>query len=325
MRAGARVSPPDSSGFPVVGEWGAGRRYAGSVKIAAPALIREPLDLSFLGVAARARKRLEIDLGAVEWISPAGVAALLAACLGASFRPALEATVLLPESREVRTYLAQIGFLATLERNGWGWDGPDNDDPGGNGWTEIETLDIDPALSIGPHLPVTRLRTENEVTATSERLYEVLRDAGLAGYNLIDVAVELAGNACEHGSECYIVAEIDSGARSGAPGVHLAVADFGAGFAETLREHHGRMTDGEAIVRAFEEQISGLGHPYRGFGLSQAVDVIDAAPGNALHIVSWSGYVTRSAGRFEVREHESPLFHGTLVSAYIPRSRPRPL
>lgn len=282
---------------------GGGWRYAGSVKITAPARIREPRDLSFLGRAARARKRLEIDLADVEWVSPAGVAALLAACLGASARPALEATVHLPESREARTYLARIGFLAELERNGWLGDG----DP-----------EIDPDAAIGPHLPVTRLTTENEVIETSERLYEVLRDAGLAGYNLIDVAVELAGNACEHGSEGYIVAEIDSGARSGAPGVYLAVADFGAGFARTLHKRYGPMPDSEAIVRAFGEQVSGTGQRRRGFGLSQIADVIDMDPGNVLQIVSYSGRVLRSGRRFRAADDDRSAFSGTLASVYCP-------
>lgn len=282
------------------------------MRLTAPARLREPLDLSFLGAAAHARDGLEIDLGGVGWVSPAGVAGLLATCLGADTN-VLGATVLLPESREVRTYLGQIGFLAELERNGWVGDG----EP-----------DLDPAAAIGPHLPVTRLTTENEVVEASERLPAMLDEAGLAGdlsISLVDVLAEVAGNACEHGSECYAVAQVYSGARSGTPGVHLAVADFGAGFAETLHENHGPMTDGEAIVRALEEQVSGTGHPRRGFGLSQIVDVIDAAPGNVLHIVSRSGRITRSGGRVEPHENTTPLFHGTLVSVSIPRKLPRPL
>lgn len=331
MRAEPALSPPDSSGFAVVGEWGAGGRYAGAMRLAAPARIREPLDLSFLGGAARARDGLEIDLGEVEWVSPAGVAGLLAACLGASAN-ALDATVLLPESRTVRTYLGQIGFLTELERNGWEWGNgiiaTEVDDPDESWWTEIESLDIDPALSIGPHLPVTYLTTENEVTDASYQLQDVISAAGLSGGRfdeLVTVVVELAGNACEHGSECYAIAQVYGGERSGTPGVHLAVADFGEGFAETLREHHGPMTDSEAIVRAFEEQVSGTGHPYRGFGLSQIVDVIDAAPGNVLHIVSRSGYITRSGGRVEPHENATPLFRGTLASVYIPGRPSRPL
>lgn len=282
------------------------------MRLTAPARLREPLDLSFLGDAVLAQDGLEIDLGGVEWVSPAGVAGLLAACLGASAN-ALDAAVLLPESREVRTYLARIGFLAELERNGWVGDG----EP-----------DLDPAAAIGPHLPVTRLATENEVTEASYQIQDVIHAAGLSGGRfdeLITVVVELAGNACEHGSECYAVAQAYDGARSGTPGVHLAVADFGEGFARTLRERYGPMTDSEAIVRAFEEQVSGTGHPHRGFGLSQIVDVIDAAPGNVLHIVSRSGSITRSGGHVEPHESTTPLFHGTLASVYIPRRLPRPL
>ena len=151
------------------------------MRLTAPARLREPLDLSFLGRADRARKRLEIDLGGVEWVSPAGVAGLLAACLGASSRPGLEAAVHLPRSRETLTYLAWIGFLAELERNGWVGDGE---------------LDLDPAAAIGPHLPVTRLATENEVIEASYQLQDVVSAAGLSGGRfdeLITVVVELAG------------------------------------------------------------------------------------------------------------------------------------
>lgn len=305
MRAEPALSPPDSSGFAVVGEWGAGGRYAEPMRLAAPARIREPLDLSFLGRAARARTRLEIDLGGVEWVSPAGVAGLLAACLGASAN-ALDATVLLPQSRTVRTYLGQIGFLAELERNGWAGEG-----------------EPEPAAdaAIGPHLPVMPVTTENEVDEATDRLYRALDEAGLFGGlpdDLIDVLAELAGNAHEHGSQCYAVAQIYTGRRSGTPGVHLAVADFGAGFARTLRERYGPMTDSEAIVRAFEEQVSGTGNSYRGFGLSQIDGLLGKKAENVLHIVSWSGHVERKAGRSRTTEHESPLFRGTLASAYIP-------
>lgn len=274
------------------------------MRLTAPARLREPLDLSFLGAAARERDGLEIDLGGVEWVSPAGVAGLLAACLGADTN-VLGATVLLPESREVRTYLGQVGFLAELERNGWIGDG----EP-----------DLDPA-AIGPHLPVTRLTTENEVDEASDRLYRALDEAGLFGGlcdDLIDVLAELAGNAYEHGSKCYAVAQIYTGRQSGTPGVHLAVADFGEGFARTLRERYGPMTDSEAIVRAFEEQVSGTGHSYRGFGLSQIDGLLGKKAENALHIVSWSGHVERKAGRSRITERESPLFRGTLAFAYIP-------
>ena len=304
MRAEPALSPPDSSGFAVVGEWGAGGRYAGAMRLTAPARIREPLDLSFLGRAARTRDGLEVDLGAVEWVSPAGVAGLLAACLGASAN-ALDATVLLPESRTVRTYLGHIGFLAELERNGWAGEG-----------------EPEPAAdaAIGPHLPVMRLTTENEVVEASERLPAMLNEAGLGGdlsISLVDVLAEVAGNACEHGSACYVVAEVDTG-RGDAPGIHLAVADFGKGFAETLRGKHGRMTDGAAIRHAFTERVSGTGLRERGFGLGQVADVVDVNPENVLWVFSRAGYAIRSRGQFRSGRESHQRFPGTLVAVWVP-------
>lgn len=274
------------------------------MRLTAPARLREPLDLSFLGRAARARDGLEIDLGGVEWVSPAGVAGLLAACLGASSRPGLEATVHLPQSRETLTYLARIGFLAELERNGWVGDG----EP-----------DLDPAAAIGPHLPVTRLTTENEVVDASEALPAMLDEAGLAGdlsISLVDVLAEVAGNACEHGSACYVVAEVTG--RGEAPGIYLAVADFGKGFAETLRGKHGRMTDSAAIRHAFTERVSGTGLRERGFGLGQVADVVDVNPKNVLWVFSRAGYAIRSRGQFESGREGHQFFPGTLVAVWVP-------
>ena len=159
------------------------------------------------------------------------------------------------------------------------------------------------------------------MVAASYQLDDALHRASLAGGlfdDLIDVAVELAGNAREHGSNCYTVAQTHTGRRSGTPGLHLAVADFGAGFAQTLREIYGEMTDSEAIIRAFEEQVSGTGQSRRGFGLTQIAGVVDMAPDNVLHIVSRSGHVVRSGRRFTSTESESLLFPGTLASVYVP-------
>ena len=111
------------------------------MRVTAPREIREPEDLAFLSTAHRARKRLEIDLTDVEWISPLGVVAVLATCLRAD-EASLHATVELPENLAARTYLAQIGLVAELARCDW---------------TVPDNIDIDPNADIGPHLPVSRL------------------------------------------------------------------------------------------------------------------------------------------------------------------------
>lgn len=295
------------------------------MKLIAPPQIREPEDLAFLSTANRARKQLEIDLTDVEWISPLGVVAVLATCLRAD-EASLGATVYLPEHREARTYLAQIGLLQELERYGWvlARDIPEEmalAQTEWRGWPESRDIDIEPEATFAPHLPVSRLSSEKEVIEASYTLDQALHEASLAGGlfdDLIDVAVELAGNAQEHGSKCYAVAQTHSGRSSGTPGLQLAVADFGVGFARTLQEHYGEMTNSQAIVRAFEEQVSGTGDKRRGFGLSQIAGVVDMDAGNVLHIVSRSGHVSRSGGQFQSIESTDVFFPGTVASVYVP-------
>ena len=298
-----------------------------TVRVTAPREIKTPEDLAFLSTAHLAENDLEIDLTDVEWISPLGVVAVLATCLRAD-RETLDTTVDLPESREVRTYLAAIGLLDEVERHGWSLQSNVPEElvamqVPGTAWTQSLDLDIDPEATFAPHLPVSRLASEPEVVEASYLLDEALHAASLTGGlfdDLIDVAVELAGNAREHGSNCYIVAQTHTGRRSRTPGLRLAVADFGAGFARTLQEHYGDMTNSEAIVRAFEEQVSGTGDKKRGFGLSQIAGIIDMGPENVLHIVSWTGNIRRAAGQVQVNESASVLFPGTAASVYVPYS-----
>ncbi len=278
------------------------------MKVVAPTEIREPEDLAFLSTAHQARKRLEVDLADVEWISPLGVVAVLATCLRAD-ESSLDATVHLPENRAARTYLAQIGFLQELEQHDWAV--PDD-------------IGVGPNTAIRPHLPVSRLTTIREVDVAADRLEDALRQAAHIRGGLFDelmtVAVELTANAREHGSACYAVAQTYTGQKSGTPGVRLAVADFGEGIARSLRKHYGYMTDGEAIVHAFEERVSGTGRSERGFGLTQVAEIVDREPNSVLHVISHSGHVVRSGGRFQVNENETLRFRGTLASAFLPHS-----
>ncbi len=261
------------------------------MRLTAPSRIEAPEDLAFLSTAHLADDSLEIDLTEVEWISPLGVVAALATCLRAD-REALDATVYLPESREVRTYLAAIGLLEEVERHGWSLQRNIPEElvvlqVPGTGWSQSLDLDIDPEANFAPHLPVSGLSSESEVVEASYLLDEALHAASLTG-GLFDDLID--------------------------------VADFGLGFANTLQEHYGDMTNSEAIVRAFEEQVSGTGDKKRGFGLSQIAEIIDLGPENALDIVSWSGHVRRSGGQVQPREDGGVLFPGTAAAVYVPYS-----
>ena len=320
------------------------------MRLTAPAEIREPGDLRFLGAAHLANDDLEIDLTDVEWISPLGVVAVLATCLRAD-QAATDAKVSLPENRSVRSYLAAVRLFDELAVHGWTFtnDGLLDDQiaqAGRQGWSEhgdidveafagmsalpergkprggtVGDIDIDPGLSFAPYLPVSRLTTLREVDVAADRLEDAVRAApdlrGGVFDELLTIAVELTANAREHGSDCYAVAQAHSGRTSGTPGVLIAVADFGEGIAHSLREHHGAMSDGKAIDYAFTEQVSGTGQGERGFGLTQIAEIFDRNPASVLHIISQSGHLVRTGQKVDVSESDTLLFPGTLATAYL--------
>ncbi len=271
------------------------------MRVAAPETVREAIDLDFLARASAARTSLDVDLGELRWVSPLGIVALLATCLSRRDR---EIRVTLPRDPGVRRYLHQVGFAGELLREGWVHDGAD---------TEV----VPPDLKVC--LPVTRLWTEFEVERAANALTEALN--GRVAANLIDVvhrvAWELTNNAREHGSPCYVVVQPYTGRTSGTPGLFMAVADFGKGFARTLRHTLGRrLPDDEAIRKGFEEGVSGTADPHRGLGLrfvQQDVDAYDAQ----LTILSRRGFVTRERGVFHA-ELRARDFRGTVASVYFP-------
>lgn len=279
------------------------------MKLIAPREVREPADIRFLGGGARARTNLVLDLTAVEWISPLGVVAVLATALGAQHRH-IRVTVIAPSNRIARTYLERIGFWQELKRQGWDADAD---------------LDLAEDYQVGACIPVAPLSTEFEVEQATNTLLIALRDVVAAGMDerIWTVAIELTQNAREHGSPCYVVVQTHSGRTSGTPGIHVAVADFGPGFAETLRPALGRMTDDRAILKAFEERVSGTGLPDRGFGLGYIQDEIDRHTGAVLTIVSRRATITRRMHGFHI-ESDNLDFRGTLASAYFPYSAPAP-
>ena len=321
------------------------------MRVTAPSTIREPEDLSFLSTAHLAEGELEIDLTDVEWISPLGVVAVLATCLRADDLE-VEASLALPENRAARTYLSEVQLLDELAARGWtltsdsvlaqqvatagraGWSDYGDIDleafagasvlprRGGLTSTTLDDIDIDPTLTFALYLPVCRLTTPREVDLAADRLEDAIRAApdlhGGVFDELFTIAAELTNNARDHGSDCYAVAQAHSGRTSGMPGMHIAVADFGPGLAETLRAQYGEMSDAEAIVHAFTEQVSGTGESERGFGLTQVAEIIDRDPTSTLHIISQSGHIVRTGREFTVSENAALLFQGTLAAAYLP-------
>ncbi len=272
------------------------------MKVVAPSQFRNEDDLAFLAPTFRARKTLEIDLGPVTWISPLGVVSLLAACLSAAGKGKVAVRVLPPDDEAVRRYLGAVGSTGELIKRQW---------QVGKRATAEAVADFDICL------PVTALSNERDVELAAQRLVTALwgQVSGDLINDVYTVATELTSNAREHGSECYLVAQPHTGVTSGTPGLHMAVADFGPGFARTLRGYH-PASDADAIIRGFGEGVSGKGLRDRGFGLGFIQGIVDAY-GARLCIVSRSGVVARSEGVFTLSEGED--FRGTVASVYFPQ------
>ncbi len=235
--------------------------------------------------------------------------AVLATSLSADVRGVQSVSISLPRNVVARTFLSHIGFYAELDRRGWHAD---------------EDLEIDSDLVWNECLPVQSLATESELDEAADILHESLssRISGNLIGNILDVAAELTNNAREHGdsrkgrSSCYVVVQAYTGRTSGTPGIWSAVADFGPGFAQTLRSY-GPMNDGEAIINAFEVGVSGTGLPNRGYGLDYVRGTIESHTGAELWIFSRTAIVTRSQRGVKV-ETDQPEFRGTLATAYFP-------
>lgn len=277
------------------------------MRVDAPQEVRGADDILFLCRGFRARTNLTIDLRGVRWISPLGVVAVLSTALAAQHR-AIRVTVDAPSNQTARTYLDRIGFWDELSRQGWEADGD---------------MDFDDGYQVQACMPVSPLSSEREVEEATNKLSEDLKSALAPGMHerVWTVAIELTQNAREHGSPCYMVVQTHTGRSSGTPGIHVAVSDFGPGFAESLRPVTGKLEDDAAIIRAFEERVSGTGLPERGFGLGYILDEIDRHPGAMLVIVSRTATVTRTAGKFHVVPDKLD-FRGTLASAYFPYRPP---
>jgi hypothetical protein len=263
--------------------------------------------LTFLTDACLARKALDLDLAPVEWFSPLGVVAVLAACLRAQ-EGGLRVSVRVPDHPNVRAYLAQVGFYAELRRRGW-FVGQD--------------LLPDPAAPGAACLPVSSLSTMEEVESVAAQLFDVCEAANVPSslYETVqEVALELTNNAREHGSRCYLLVQIYSGKTSGTPGVHLAVADFGGGFAESLKPRYGPMPEADAVLKGFEERVTSTEDPGRGLGLPYIQDRVDKHKGATLSVISRRAQVQRQDGEFVRRG--LPDFGGTLAEAYFPYPHP---
>lgn len=274
-----------------------------SGNLAAPRELRTLHDLEFLA-GTGAAPSLFVDLRPVEWVAPAAVAAILATCLKAQ-RSGREVRVRLPDASEVLGYLDRIGMHDELQRQGW---------------TIPNAARAPQAYRIHHHVPVTRVTSDQELETLAQRVEEALSRAGLSSLHdpVFMVFSELTANARDHGSDCYALLQTHTGRSSGTPGVHLAVADFGPGFAQNLRPVLGAIAPEQFIIEAFREGVTSRREPYRGYGLSHVAQGIRAFRGAVLEIASDGGHVRLQGDAFTGARF--PALPFTVASASFPVS-----
>ena len=227
-----------------------------------------------------------MDLRHVHWVSPIGVAGLLALSVRAARDGVSTLSFVAPETPHVRSYLNSIGFVDEIVARG--------------GLVDREPGDVPP---IRPSLRATFVTTEFEMEAAAAKLELALMEMAAPAVVLHScylVMTEVTNNAWQHGSPCYVVAQTHSGKTSGTPGLHLAVADFGPGFMATLAAF-APANEQAAIELAFQEGVTRTGDPVRGLGLAHAIESMDDFPGSRLEVVSHDGSVVREHGQTQPR------------------------
>ena len=245
-----------------------------------------------------------MDLRKVLWMSPAGLVALLALRTRAERDGLLELTFLAPADQHVLRYLIHIGFVQELVQRG------------------VEVVEANPSgadlSEIRACLPVTYVTGEFEMETAANALLDTLDAIGApphVRHATYLVMTELTNNAWQHGSPCYVVAQTHSGQTSGTPGLHLAIADFGDGFAASLRDFK-PSNERAAILMAFEERVTSTGDRNRGLGLTHTLDAVDGYPDSRLSVVSGNVMVVREKREFEA--YTGPDCGGVFVAAYFP-------
>jgi len=216
--------------------------------LVAPRRISQAGDVHFFSPPPGAARVL-MDLSHVEWIAPIGIVGLLALRHRAERDGSHALRIIASKHQTVRRYLAEAGFVSLLKDSG---------------------AEVDPGLTRGmeeparPLLAARFVRHEAEMERVANALWDLL-DRVHAPTEVIDsaynVMAEVTNNAREHGEGCYVMAQTHSGATSGTPGVHIAVADLGPGFEATLAAYS-PTTERDAITRAFDEGVTATRDPY---------------------------------------------------------------
>jgi hypothetical protein len=146
-----------------------------------------------------------------------------------------------------------------------------------------------------------------EGNASHEVVTQLYEATGELGLNVVEHAGSPAGG--------FVAAQLYQRGQPGERAI-VAVGDVGIGIRESLRELHGPMSDGEAIERAIQRDVSGKPDRGRGQGLTSVVEGVRDLGGT---VRIRTGGASRSITRWAVDAADTPLpLEGTIVGARLP-------
>lgn len=247
---------------------------------------------------AKPAAEVTIDLRAAAFLDPYGMAALVMAARHVQ-RHGLRLICVLPEGERPLRAALQLGLLDALRPV-----------------AELRNLPREPRAGQYSALPLTAIRSRQDVQAVVGRLVEMTRDSlryGLGdALDAAKVISELCNNVVDHsGATGIVLAQLGSD-RYGSRFVALAVADDGIGIRGSLARRFpeaARWRDGEAIQRA----LNGLSSRETGGGAGlRSVTAVVRRYSGRLTVRSGADRYHVAADRMP-KTHPGSAFPGTLV------------
>lgn len=246
-----------------------------------------------------------IDLTRVTFIDAYGLVGL-ACYIAAAAGEGLAVQLRLPVSEELQTYLARMHLGEVLDRYDVRLDGS---------LPEVRELDRRDSLI--------ELHSFRDVHG-SDQLAAFIWDRllGRADNEVVTQLYEATGElgaerrrACGIARGRLVAAQLYQRGQPGERAI-VAVGDVGVGIRESLHELYGPMTDGEAIDRAIQRDVSRIPDPGRGQGLASVVEGARALGGT---VRIRTGEASRGISRWKTEATDMLLpLQGTIVGARLP-------
>lgn len=261
-----------------------------------------------------------LDLGGLRFVDPYGLLGLVAIGASAAFRQGQAWGLILPRSRDVRSFLVRTGSLLWLENTfvvsaGTGEtgteDGSASKDPPLLGVTRIlDAADV--------HRAVARIKGR-----TDRLLVERLGYNALAADRFTVALAEICQNIVDHSeSEGFVAAHYLPSAR-GRGVVRLAVTDVGVGIRESLSRRYasrfpGSWDDRRAVRLAFQRHVSRVPDPGRGLGLKLVAEMVRGWNGRLLLRSGTAAYAIHPSWGPRPRRRDLASFPGTQINVFLP-------